>query len=326
MAEPNKKTIRTLNRLHRLCHAGQRGFQTVAENAQNRGLKVLLKSFAQQRADFAEEISEEVERLGGRCSERRSVLGVIHRGRINIRATMTISARSVEDLILREARYGEGVAEKAYQKALESDLPAGTRALVEGQYHQIKAVREQIERLQGKSGRQLVVRLFDSTVDAHAAIDSLQQAGFATDAVELIDMEQIKIYNGPGSSLNESAISGAVGGALWGGLFGLAAGLSTLFVPGMTMIGRSVLLSWAAVALTGVIVGALFGVILGLVIAQANKEEDRYLYDSSLNFGTTLLQMETSQDRAVEATRILHEVNAAARARAVQEAQAAEIS
>lgn len=320
MTASDKKTIQTLDRLYRLCKAGQWGFQTVAENAQNRGLKVLLKSFAQQRADFAQELADEIERLSGSSSGRRSLRGIVHRGRINIRATLTIGARNVEELILREARIGENVVGKAYEKALESGLPAESREIVDNHYRQIMAVRDQIENMLGRSGRRLIVRLFDTTDDAKIAVQVLKGAGFDTNSVELVDIDQVSIYDGPGSSVNESAISGAIGGALWGGLFGLAAGVSAFFIPGMGMLSSNVLINWAAAAIVGLIVGAFFGIVLGVVIGHANREEDRYLHDSSLTFGRTLLRLDASDERADEATHILHEVNAAARARTIQEA------
>ena len=77
------------------------------------------------------------------------------------------------------------------------------------------------------------------------------------------------------------------------------------------------ILQWfvMAGAVVGIFFGALFGAILGFVIGQGVFEEDAYLYDDSLTHGTTLLRLLTENDRAREASRIMHQIYAAARAR-----------
>ena len=95
MAANNERVASQLNGLRRLCVAGEKGFEVVAANVSNRGLKVLLKSYAQQRASFVVALQDEIESLGGSWSERRSARGVIHRGRINIFAALTIGTQSM---------------------------------------------------------------------------------------------------------------------------------------------------------------------------------------------------------------------------------------
>jgi uncharacterized protein (TIGR02284 family) len=325
----DKQVIGTLNRLHRLCIAGERGFEVVAQNVSNRGLKLFVKSFAQQRADFADELRGEIQRLGGECSERRSIRGIIHRGRINIRSALTIGPQNIEKVALGEAMHGENAAVKAYQNARAKDLPPEAQAIVDRQGKQVEAVREQVALLKGREGTRLVVRLFDTEKDCQIAHQALQEAGYPQEDIEIVDVQQLSIYKGQGSSVNEAVISGAIGGGLWGILIGAAAGVGALFVPGMaSMIADSAAATLVSITIAGILAGALLGAILGFVIGQGVFEEDAYLYDDSLTHGTTLLQLQTSDDRALEASRIMHQINAAARARpnppAVEETQESE--
>lgn len=315
----NQAIIRKLNRLYRFCKAGERGFMVVSENARNRGLKVVLKSFAQQRETFAKELKEEIQRLGGQVSERRSVRGIIHRGRISIRAALTIGPHNVENVILGEALNGEKVLVNAYEGCLGEELPAETEELVKRQHEQIRQVCDQLELLRGYEGHQLVVRLFDTEHDAQLAIQELEQAGFDRSAIEVADVKQVtSIYEGRGSVVSETVLSGAFGGALWGSIIGALAGAGILLFPDMATMMGGYLTGWGLTTLAGTFFGALFGAILGFLIGQGAAEEDAYLYDDSVEYGSQLVRLLTSEDRAMEASRILHQVNAAARARTVE--------
>lgn len=317
MTANNSRLVRTLNRLHRICHAGARGFEVVAANVSNRGLKVLLKTYVQQRAQFAGELAEEIHRLGGEVSKRRSIRGIIHRGRIDIKATLTIGPQNVENVVLNEAILGETAAVRTYKNALRKEMPAETRAIVERQAEEIQAVSDQVDLLRGQSGRRLVVRLFDSEAIQAEAIAALESAGFSADAVETVDLDQMtSAYEGSiqATTIDETVISGALGGAIFGSIFGAVAGVGVLLFPGLqTMMQVGAQSAWSLVALAGTFTGAFFGVILGFLVGLGIAEEDRYLYDDSLKHGNKLIMLETDSDRAAEAARIMQRVNAAAK-------------
>lgn len=317
MPATDMRLIRRLNYLYRLCRAGERGFEVVAENVSNRGLKVVLKSYASQRAGFAEELAGEIQRLGGQLSERPSLRGIIHRGRIDIFAGLTIGAQNVENVVLSEALKGEDIVVKAYRNAQEWEAPAETRTWIERQLQEIQAAREQVALLRGRAGERLVVRLFDSEQDAQTATDALQQAGFANDKIEVVDIGQVSsLYQGDGRAVSEAVISGAFGGAIWGSIIGAVAGIFAFIVPAMgELMGNTATQTWAYISLAGLVIGTLFGAILGFLIGQGVSEEDTYLYDDSIRYGVSLLRLYTSEQRAAEAAHILHQVNAAARVR-----------
>jgi uncharacterized protein (TIGR02284 family) len=325
MADTDKNIVRVLNGLHRYCIAGEKGFEVVAENARNRGLKMLLKSYAQQRAVFADELETEIKRYGGEVSKRDSIRGLVHRGRIDIVATMTIGDHNVENSILGETLLGEAAAVNYFGRALRRDLPSETQTIVKRQHDEIQKAHDHIELLRGRSGKRLVVRLFDSQADTRAAIDALVEAGFSEEDMKTIPVGEFSsTYEGQGTTMKETVISGALGGAIWGSVFGAVTGLTIPVIPGMEpFIGSSFQSTWAVFALGGTVVGALFAALLGFLIGLGISEEDVYLYDNSLRYGVELLELQTDSDRWLEATQIMHQINAAARARALTNAQSA---
>ncbi|HEX6387638.1 MAG TPA: PA2169 family four-helix-bundle protein [Anaerolineae bacterium] len=317
MTTTNKRVVKTLNHLYRICHAGERGFETAAENVSNRGLKVLLKHYAHQRRQFAATIQAEIERIGGKPTQRASILGIIHRGRMAIIATLTIGPENTENVVLKEAELGEQAAVEAYKKALEKEMPAETKSLINHQYEEIQTVREQLVRLRGRSGRRLIVRLFDSDEDKEEAIQALQRAGFDADVIKTASLrEAVNVYEGQGSTVTDTVISGAVGGAIWGSILGAAAGGLVLLVPDLSRLGATTLQElWATVALSGTVIGAFFGVILGFLIGVAVSGEDAYLYDDSVEHGSVLVMVKSGDKRSAEASQIMRQVNVASRER-----------
>jgi len=317
MTTSDKRVIKWLNRLYRICEAGERGFETVAGNISNRGLKVLVKTFAKQRAQFKTELRAEIEKLGGKLTERGSFRGVVHRGRMDILATLIIGPENVEKFVLKEAALGEKVALGEYSKALKQELPLKSKTIVKHQYEQIQTVNEQIAHLRGGSGRQLVVRLFDSDQDKDTAVRALQEAGYDLDMIETIPLnERMDVYEGEGTTVTDTIVSGAVGGAIWGSILGAASGVGFLFMPGLgTILNTTVAGTWGLVALAGTIVGAFFGSILGFFIGVGVSGEDSFLYEDSVEHGNILVMMRTEAKRATEASQIMYQVNAESRDR-----------
>lgn len=73
-------TRNALASLYKIVEAGERGYAVVASNVNNRALKTLYKSYAQQRLRFKEEIFAEIQRLGGYARPTSNFLSIVHRG------------------------------------------------------------------------------------------------------------------------------------------------------------------------------------------------------------------------------------------------------
>ena len=141
--------ISTLNNLIETCKDGQNGFQAAADGVKNSELKTLFHTYAQQRAQFAAELQAEVRRLGGDPEQTGSVAASLHRGWINIKATVT---GEDESAIISECERGEDSAVRNYKDALDSKLPADVGAVVERQYTEVKDAHDRIRALEKASG------------------------------------------------------------------------------------------------------------------------------------------------------------------------------
>jgi uncharacterized protein (TIGR02284 family) len=315
----DKRVFRKLNHLYQICRAGEKGFATVAANVKNRGLKVALKTYAAQRAQFADEIKEEILRLGGSVGGEASLPAMVHRGRMDFYATFMTGEQNVENVVLGEARLGENVAQDAYQRVLSIPLPPETRALVNRQYQQVLMTRDEVNLLRGQAGKRLIIRLFDSEQDMTAALKALEAAGIRPEKVEPVELKQIaNIYTGRGSTAEDVLLAGAVGGAIWGGIIGTVAGASAATAPGMPEIAGSSLGTWAVIALSGIVLGALGAMAMGFAISTGIAEEDSFVYEASLKHGGKLARLTVDSARAEQAAEIMHQINSAARARPVE--------
>ena len=145
----NDNVISTLNGLIETCRDGQNGFQTAAEGVAKSELKTLFHGYSQQRAQFVGELQTEVRRLGGDPENMGSVAATLHRGWINIKSTVTGKDDSA---IIAECERGEDSAVSAYRDALDEDLPANIRTIVDRQYADIKQAHDRIRALERASG------------------------------------------------------------------------------------------------------------------------------------------------------------------------------
>ena len=141
----NDKAVGVLNELIETCLDGENGFRTSAEELKDANVTRLFSSYAQQRAEFAEELKREVRRLGGDPDKSGHVTGAVHRGWINLKAALTGHDTHA---VVAEAERGEDVAKAAFEKAIDSgDLPIETRQIVERQFMQVKEAHDHVRAL-----------------------------------------------------------------------------------------------------------------------------------------------------------------------------------
>jgi uncharacterized protein (TIGR02284 family) len=140
-----KKTIATLNELIEICKDGEEGFREAADGIQDSDLKSLFLDYSTQRAEFATELQDEVERLGGNPENKGTVSGAIHRGWIKLKEAV----KSNDDAaLINEAERSEDAAKEAYERALQMDLPADVLSLVEREYTEVKEAHDRVSELQ----------------------------------------------------------------------------------------------------------------------------------------------------------------------------------
>ena len=322
----SQRVVKALGYLYRIVEAGERGFAVAAKNISNRALKILFRSFAGQRAKFKDEIIAEIQRLGGHARLGSSFLGMIHRGRIDIFAALTIGAENVEKVVLKEIMIGEKVAIRTYEKTLKMDLPIETREIVARHFEEVRKVVEQVRLLRGQNGKRIVVRLYDSEADARQALQSLKQAGLSENAFEIENVNHLRameLYKGRGTTILETIVSGAVGGAIWGTLAGGLAAIGILQISNIEGVTPSTLLLFAGLCALGLMAGGSFiGGMIGLFIGWGIASEDSYVSDDSLKHGQILMRVMVDEPLASTAWQIMNEVEIQARTRRPSEAPA----
>jgi uncharacterized protein (TIGR02284 family) len=320
MTMSSRQTLRALGSLYRIVEAGERGYAVAAANVNNRGLKLLFKSFAQQRANFKTEVFDEMQRLGGRLPPSiSSVLAIIHRGRIDIFAALTIGDENVERVVLKEVVFGERVALRAYENALKKDLLPDVREIVAHQFEEVRRVVEEVNLMRGRAGKRLLVRLYDTEVDANRAIQRLKKAGFAQESIERVAVDKATVlYRGRGTTILETILSGIVGGAFWGAVIGVLAAVGVLQMPAWIPSAGPLIDQrlWAFIVLVLCIVGGAFvGTVIGTFIGWGISSGDAYLYDHGLERGRILVKLLANEARASKIWRILAQVNVESRTR-----------
>lgn len=134
--------IETLNTLIETCRDAERGFRAAADAVTDPALKRLFTAYAQQHAEFAQELEAEVQRLGGTPQRRGSVAGALHRALMNVRAA--ISGRD-ERAVIAEAERGEDAAMSTYREALQiASLPADVRAAIARQAARVEEAHDRL--------------------------------------------------------------------------------------------------------------------------------------------------------------------------------------
>jgi uncharacterized protein (TIGR02284 family) len=141
----NDNVISTLNNLIETCRDGQNGFKEASENVESPELKKFFNEIVLERSQFAGELQQEVQRLGGDPENTGSTAGAIHRAWMDIKGSLT--GRD-DHSILNECESGEDSALNAYRDALKDEnLPSNIRSIVERQFNSVQQVHNRVKQL-----------------------------------------------------------------------------------------------------------------------------------------------------------------------------------
>jgi len=137
----------TLNDLVRINNDRITGYEKAADQAESIDvdLKVIFNKMASESRDYIRQLDEKVLSLGGKPSGDSTFAGKIYRTWMDVKNTFTGSDRTS---ILASCEFGEDVAQKAYNEALESDaeMDAETRQLVMEQKNSLKTSHDIIKK------------------------------------------------------------------------------------------------------------------------------------------------------------------------------------
>jgi len=142
-----KETISLLNNLIETSKDGQKGFSKAAGHAHAPELRTLLESYAQDCARSAAELQACVTRLGGEPESGGTAVGALHRGWLNLKASMS----NDDDLmLLEECERGEDHAKAAYVKAMQAPMSGEIQNLLQRQCDGTKAHHDRIRDLRNQ--------------------------------------------------------------------------------------------------------------------------------------------------------------------------------
>ncbi|MCZ4407444.1 PA2169 family four-helix-bundle protein [Cryomorphaceae bacterium 1068] len=134
-----------LNNLLKVNLDAAKGYSYAAENIKNDNFRHFLKTYADQRKRYAEELKQEILDLGGEPVENTSLLGDLHQALVKIKDSVSSDK---DEALLEECSRGEGEAIAQYEKVIETE-PFSTelRKLIMTQYDKIRAARSTMDEL-----------------------------------------------------------------------------------------------------------------------------------------------------------------------------------
>ncbi|MET3106461.1 uncharacterized protein (TIGR02284 family) [Oxalobacteraceae bacterium GrIS 2.11] len=146
----NQDVISVLNTLIETCKDGEASYTTCAKDAgeRNSPLQPVYADIRHRCAAAASELQALVVSLAGEPSTEGSTAEAIHRGWVNLKHAL--GAKS-DEAVLAECERGEDAAKKQYHLALEHDLPAQIRTVVERQSQGVLANHDKIKSLRDRS-------------------------------------------------------------------------------------------------------------------------------------------------------------------------------
>lgn len=143
----NDDVVSTLNDLIETSRDGEEGFRSCADQAKDPQLKTFFANRAQTCAAAVPELQSLVRKYGGDPENSSSLGGALHRRWVDIKSMVT---GKDDAAVLKECERGEDVAVSSYRNALDKNLPADVRSVVEKQYQgvlknhdQVKSLRDQ---------------------------------------------------------------------------------------------------------------------------------------------------------------------------------------
>lgn len=127
----NDQVIATINDLIACAMDGEFGFRASAEVIDDDQTRRLFLQRAEAWGQAAAELRPFVSGLGGQAADGGSAVGAVHRGWVAVKGTLSgYSDRAILD----DAGRAEDKAVFRYQSAMNQQVPAAVRAVVERQY------------------------------------------------------------------------------------------------------------------------------------------------------------------------------------------------
>ena len=142
--ERNERAIEVLNDLIKINNDRVEGYEKAVRETDETDvdLRNVFHRMADESRNYARELRDRVQRLGGEPSGGTTASGKIYRTWMDIKSAFGSSQRKS---VLEECEFGEDAAQKAYDKALDSDeLPADVRTLIQEEKSRLRGSHDTI--------------------------------------------------------------------------------------------------------------------------------------------------------------------------------------
>jgi uncharacterized protein (TIGR02284 family) len=144
MADQGASAAKALNDLIATCRDAEEGYAKAAKGVHDHALSDQLTEISERRGQFADELSKVVSGLGGQSATDAHYGGILHSGWVDLETR--IRPKNEHD-ILEDCQRGDAGTLKHYGHALDQELPAEARAVVERQRN---AIQDELNTLQNR--------------------------------------------------------------------------------------------------------------------------------------------------------------------------------
>jgi hypothetical protein len=147
--------------------------------------------------------------------------------------------------------------------------------------------------------KNIISAVFDSRLEAEAAIANLRSEGIESDKLSIIGRDEhgASVTDGSGEEHKDGmgdTVKGALGGAGIGAILGVAA----LAIPGVGPLAAAGAIASSAIpgaAAIGAGAGAVAGGVTGMLTDHGVSEEDASYFEGRINDGGTFISVDASE-------------------------------
>jgi len=288
----------------------ERSAQTLrhtAESVEHRGLKLLLKVMAQERANMLNQLRQALGRteVNPLDPARKPISRSLKQGLQEIETSMTVQRLGRESVTLNHLLSEEDSLLAAYSALASGSNRTPLGELLETQRMQIAKFDQRLKAV-GDGIEPIVARVFDSRSDGERAVKELQEGGLLASQIDAAPISYVarpvmRATVIPASPVHTMA-AGAASGAMIGALVGAALAAFVWLTP--AVVGWLTVGPWA-LFLGAALIGAVFGTVFGYFIGQSRREDDLMVTADGLVNGEFLVVAYPHPDQVTQAEEIL---------------------
>lgn len=278
-----------------------------AESVENRGLKLLLKVIAQERASMYNSLRQAMgcDAANPLDPARKPISRSLQEGFEEIQTSMAVQMQERENVALTHLLGEEDALVAAYSSFTTENNDSPLDTLLETQQTQIAKFDARLKAV-GDGIEPIVARVFNRRDEGDIALKRLQESGFALSQIDSATIRQVErpILQSTAVPVNPKSTMGA--GALAGGIVGalVGAALAVFVWLAPDLVGWVTVGPWA-LFISAVIIGAVFGVVFGFFIGQNQVEDDLMVTADGLENGEILVVAYPRPDQVTMAEEIL---------------------